>query len=103
MVEHLCFAASGVGLFGLFANARGQVAGVDSGTEEGEQGNPVLRIGDSEGAYRRQEEVVEQRGGGDGDANRITKTPVTGEDKYQQQQGERNCGVVRAAEVVFVE
>ena len=101
-VEHLRLAAAGVGFFGLLADAVGEVAGVDGGAEEGEQRDPVLGVGDGEGADRRKEEVVEADGGGNGGADGVAQAPVAGENQDQQQQGERDGGVV-GAEVVAVE
>ena len=61
-VEHLGFEAAGVGLVRLLADAGGQVAGVDGGAEEGEEGDPVLGVADGEGADRGKEVVVEEEG-----------------------------------------
>ena len=93
-VEHLRFAAARVGFVTLLADARGQVAGVDGGAQEGEQRHPVLGVGDGEGADGRQEEVVERDGGGNGCADGVAQAPVSCENQHQQQQGKRDGGVV---------
>jgi two-component system sensor histidine kinase KdpD len=88
VVEELEFAAAAVGGGGLGLDAVGEVGADEGGDEEGEERDPVLRIGYGESADRREEEEVEAEGGGDGDDDGVAQAPGGGEKKHVEQQGE---------------
>ncbi len=100
-VELLQFAAAAVGVVGLPPRTFGELAGNDGSEQKGEERNPVLRIGDGEGANRRQEKEVVGQGGDDGKKNRATQSPGGGNHQHGEQEcesGGTGIGVQEAAE-----
>ena len=76
------------------AGAFRQFAGGDGGDEEGEQRDPVLRVGNGERADGRQEVVVEGKGRDHRHEDRLLQAVERGDPQHAQQKCQRNGGVV---------
>ena len=82
----------------LRAGARRQFAGGDGGDEEGEERDPVLRIGDGECADRRQEIIIEREGRGDRHEDGLPQAPEGGDPENSEQKSERDGGGLRCSQ-----
>jgi len=77
-VEAFDFAATAVGGVGFFANASGELATGDGGDEKREKSDPILGIGDGEGADGSEEKIVEEEHGSDGHGDGDDHSPHCG-------------------------
>ena len=67
----------------------------DRGDQEGEECDPVLRVGDGEGADRRQEIVIKSEGGDHRHENGLPQAPGGGDPEDAQQESERDRGRIQ--------
>ena len=84
-----------------YADARGEMAGVDGGAEEDEEGDPVLGVADGEGAGRGKEVVVEEEGCAQRCANGVAQAPTAGKEQNKEKKSQRNGGVVCPGKVMI--
>src|SRR5580700_2343713 len=84
---HIAAALNGVG--GLAAGAVCELTGDSGGYEKGEERNPVLGVGDSEGSDGRKKIIIEGERGEYGEKNGEAESPVGRYPQHHQQ--ERQC------------
>ncbi len=84
------FATPAHGFVRLLSRPVRQFAGNHSRGEKGKEGNPVLRVGDGEGADGRKKVVVERRRGDERGEQCVTQTPQGGHDQHGNQKRQRN-------------
>src|ERR1700685_3350790 len=93
-VEALDFAAALVRLCGFAPGAGGELAGDDGGAKKGEQGDPVLRVGDRKLIERWKEKIVVSDGGEYGGEDGAVQAPDRGDDENGQQKSETDGGLI---------
>ncbi len=77
-VEAFGFVALALGAQGFAPGACGELTDDERGGEEGQEGDPILRVGDGEGADRLDKEVVEHEHGGQGHKGGNQQSPERG-------------------------